>query len=52
MRLSSFFVGAGHCVLVMWVLAVDRPLAVDGGGAVLVGWMVIGMWVCLLYAKG
>ena len=41
MRPSSFFVGAGRRVPVMWVLAVDCPLAVDGGGAVLVGWMVI-----------
>ena len=52
MRLSSFFMGAGHCVPVMWVLAIDCPLAVDGGGAVLVGWVVIGVWVCLPYAKG
>jgi len=51
-RPSSFFVGAGRRVPVMWVLAVDRPLVVDGGGAVLVGWMVIGVWVCLPYAKG
>jgi len=49
---SSFFVGTRHRVLVMWVLAVDRPLAVDGGGAVLVGWVVISVWVCLPYAKG
>ena len=52
MHPSSFFVGADHRVPVMWVLAVDRPLAVDSGGAVVVGWMVIGMWVCLPYAKG
>ena len=52
MRPSSFFMGTGRHVPVMWVLAVDCPLAVDGGGAVLVGWMVIGMWVCLPYAKG
>jgi len=49
---SSFFVVAGRRVLVMWVLAVNCPLAVDGGGAVVVGWMVIGVWVCLPYAKG
>jgi len=36
-RPSSFFVVAGHCVPVMWVLAVNRQWAVDRGGAVLVG---------------
>jgi len=49
---SSFFVGAGRRVPVMWVLAIDHPLVVDSGGAVLVGWVVIGVWVCLPYAKG
>ena len=34
------------------MLAVDCPVVVGGGGAVLVGWVVIGMWVCLPYAKG
>jgi len=48
MRPSSFFVGAGRRVPVMWVLAIDCPLAVDGGGAVLVGWVVIGMWVVVV----
>ena len=51
MRPSSFFVGAGHRVLVMWVLAIDCPLVVDGGGAVLVGWVVIGMVGLLTVCK-
>jgi len=48
---SSFFVGAGCCVPVMWVLAIDCPLVVDGGGAVLVGWVVIGMVGLLTICK-
>ena len=52
MHPSSCFMGAGHHVPVMWVLAVDCPLVVDSGGAVLVGWVVIGVWVYLPYAKG
>ena len=36
-RPSSFFVVAGRCVPVMWVLAINRQWAVDCGGAVLVG---------------
>ena len=40
MRLSSSFVATGCRVPVMWVLAVNRQLAVNGG-AMLVGCMVI-----------
>jgi len=47
----SFFVVAGHHVLVMWVLAVNRQWAVDGGGAVLVGWVVIGVVGLLTICK-
>jgi len=50
-RLSSFVVVAGRRVLVMWVLAVNRQWAVDGGGAVLVGWVVIGMVGLLTVCK-
>ena len=48
---SSFFVVAGHCVPVMWVLAINRQWAVDGGGAVLVGWVVIGVVGLLTICK-
>jgi len=48
---SSFFVVAGHHVPVMWVLAVNRQWVVDGGGAVLVGWVVIGMVGLLTVCK-
>jgi hypothetical protein len=35
----------------MWVLAVNRQWAVDGGGAVLVGWVVIGVVGLLTVCK-
>jgi len=47
----SFFVVAGGRVPVMWVLAVNRQWAVDRGGAVLVGWVVIGMVGLLTICK-
>ena len=50
-RPSSFFVVAGCHVPVMWVLAVNRQWAVDGGGAVLVWWVVIGMVGLLTVCK-
>ena len=50
-RPSSFFVVAGHRVPVMWVLAVNRQWAVDRGGAVLVGWVVIGVVGLLTVCK-
>jgi len=50
-RPSSFFMVAGHCVPVMWVLAINRQWAVDGGGAVLVGWVVIRMVGLLTICK-
>jgi len=50
-RLSSFFMVAGRCVPVMWALAVNRQWAVDCGGAVLVGWVVIGMVGLLTVCK-
>jgi len=48
---SSFFVVAGRRVPVMWVLAVNCQWAVDHGGAVLVGWVVIGMVGLLTVCK-
>jgi len=51
MCLSSFFVVAGCRVPVMWVLAINCQWAVDGGGAVLVGWVVIGVVGLLTVCK-
>jgi len=48
---SSFFVVAGHCVPLMWVLAINRQWVVNGGGAVLVGWVVIGVVGLLTICK-
>ena len=50
-RPSSFFVVAGRRVPVMWVLAINRQWAVDRGGAVLVGWVVIGVVGLLTVCK-
>ena len=48
---SSFFVVAGHRVPVMWALAINRQWAVNRGGAVLVGWVVIGVVGLLTVCK-
>jgi len=50
-RPSLFFMVAGRRVPVMWALAVNRQWAVDRGGAVLVGWVVIGVVGLLTICK-